>query len=436
MTLVGLGKASEATLEVKLGLSVFASLGAAAAAAAKATKAASAAIALPGIPSHIAPADAVGKTSLGLLHSMYETSRFKSTAAAPRLATGELLFGGGDEAAAAAIARARAFVSGTTLTRYLVEAPPNVCTPSHIARAAEEVRAGAPDVLELTVLEREDCEREGMGLYLGVAQGSAEPPKFVHLVYRSPEAPRRRLALVGKGVTFDSGGYNVKAGAGSMIEYMKIDMGGAGAVLGAARTLSLLRPAAVEIHFCVAACENMISGGAYRPGDILVASNGKTVEIANTDAEGRLTLADALLYVQKVAKPDAIVDFATLTGACMVALGPQIAGVFSNEDASAGEYLAAARAAGEKAWHMPMEPAYAEQLKSPIADYKNVGSRMGGSITAAMFLQEFVDTSAGTTWVHVDAAAPVFSDKDMSATGYGARSLAEWALAQAGKAEA
>lgn len=148
-----------------------------------------------------------------------------------------------------------------------------------------------------------------------------------------------------------------------------------------------------------------------------------------------MTLADALLYVQKYGKPQAIVDIATLTGACMIALGSQIAGIFSNTDEAAAEYLAAARAAGEKAWRLPLEPAYADQLKSPIADYKNVGSRAGGSITAAMFLQEFVDTSKGTSWVHVDAAAPVFSEKDISATGYGARTLAEWVLAQAQKQE-
>ncbi|RMZ54451.1 hypothetical protein APUTEX25_002027 [Auxenochlorella protothecoides] len=430
VVLIGLGKVEDAALEAKWGLSLFQTLGAAAAAAAKTTKARTLALALTQLPP-VDEGEASGKAANGLLHAIYETSRFKSSETGPKLESAELLFGGKD--GAAAVQRAQAFVAGATLTRYLVEAPPNVCTPAHLAQAAEEIAESAPDVYQLKVLEKADCEALKMGLYLGVAEASALPPKFIHLTYTGAGEIKRRVGIVGKGLTFDSGGYNIKAGAGSMIEMMKIDMGGSGAVLGAAKTLALLKPEGIEVHFVIAACENMVAGGGMRPGDILVASNGKTVEINNTDAEGRLTLADALLYVQNQGQLDAVVDIATLTGACMIALGPAIAGLYGSSDAAAEAVAAAARRAGEKVWRMPLEKAYADALKSPIADYKNVGGRAGGSIHAALFLNEFVDTER-VAWVHLDAAAPVFSDKDGSATGFGAQTLAQWVLGEAGLA--
>jgi leucyl aminopeptidase len=250
------------------------------------------------------------------------------------------------------------------------------------------------------------------------------------LVYKPQGTPRKKLAIVGKGLTFDSGGLNIKAGAGSSIEMMKTDMGGAGATFGAAKAIALLQPADVEVHFISAITENMISGRAMHPGDILTASNGKTIEVVNTDAEGRLTLADALVYADKLGV-EAIVDLATLTGACVVALGEDIGGLWTTDEALAESLKTAAAKAGEKIWQMPMEEPYFDKMKSVVADMKNVGGRAGGSITAALFLKQFVKD---TPWAHLDVAGPVWSDKDSGlnpagATGYGVRMLVEWILA-------
>ena len=229
-----------------------------------------------------------------------------------------------------------------------------------------------------------------------------------------------------QGLTFDSGGYNIKSAA-SMIEMMKFDMGGAGATLGCARAIAELQPDDVEVHFIIASCENMVDGAGLRPGDILVASNGKTVEVNNTDAEGRLTLADALLYAQNHTEAETIVDIATLTGACMVALGPDVSGMYSPEESVVDAMKQASQSSGDKIWHMPLEEAYLEQLKSPVADYKNTGGRLGGSITAALFLKEFVDTSK-VHWSHLDIAGPCWNDKEGGATGHGAALLTDFVL--------
>ncbi|MGB5240448.1 MAG: leucyl aminopeptidase, partial [Prochlorococcaceae cyanobacterium] len=215
---------------------------------------------------------------------------------------------------------------------------------------------------------------------------------------------------------------------GSQIEMMKYDMGGSAAVLGAARAIAELRPAGVEVHVIVAACENMISGEAIHPGDILTASNGKTIEVNNTDAEGRLTLADALVYAAKL-EPDAIVDLATLTGACVIALGEEIAGLWSASDNLAEALLEAGRSSGEAFWRMPLQASYKKGLKSPVADMKNTGPRPGGAITAALFLQDFVP--ADLAWAHLDIAGTVWSEKGRGldpagATGFGVRTLVEW----------
>ena len=282
--------------------------------------------------------------------------------------------------------------------------------------------------MSVKVLEREDCAAMGMGLYLGVDACSEEPPKFIHLTYTPPgtadPSSLPQVGIVGKGLTFDSGGYNIKAGAGSMIDMMKFDMGGSAATIGAAAAIAGIRPAGVVAHFIVASCENMVAGVGMRPGDILKASNGKTVEVNNTDAEGRLTLADALVYAQKIAKVEACIDIATLTGACMVALGPSVAGMYSTTDAMAGLVQAAANDGGEKIWRMPLEQSYTEQLKSSYADMKNTGTRYGGSITAALFLKEFIEE--GVDWAHIDMAGPVWDSKADSATGYGVSTLATW----------
>jgi len=280
------------------------------------------------------------------------------------------------------------------------------------------------------VLERSDCEALGMGSYLAVAQGSDLPPKFIHLTYVPDGEIKRRLVLVGKGLTFDSGGYNLKT-AGSQIDMMKFDMGGSAAVLGAMRAIAELKPAGIEVHMLVAACENMISGGAIHPGAIVTASNGKTIEINNTDAEGRLTLADALVYACKL-EPDAVVDLATLTGACVIALGDEIAGLWSPSDTLAQALVQAGEDGGENLWRMPLRASYRAGLKSGLADMKNTGPRPGGSITAALFLQDFVNKDI--PWAHMDIAGTVWSDKGRGldpagATGFGVRTLVNWVLA-------
>lgn len=356
--------------------------------------------------------------------ALYQDTRFKSD---PDESSGhveriELLGFGGQEAA---VTRARHITSGVILARELVAAPANVVTPVTLAETA--VAIAQEYGLDVAILEQEDCEKLGMGAYLGVAQASDLPPKFIHLTYKPAGTPRRKVAIVGKGLTFDSGGLNIK-GPGSGIEMMKTDMGGAGATLGAAKAIAQIKPD-VEVHFISAATENMISGHAIHPGDILTASNGKTIEINNTDAEGRLTLADALVYTEKL-EVDAIVDLATLTGACVVALGDDIAGLWSPNDELADEFLKAAEGAGEKFWRMPMEEKYFEGMKSVVADMKNTGPRPGGAITAALFLKQFVKE---TPWTHLDIAGPVWADKEngynsVGATGFGVRTLVQWVI--------
>ncbi len=325
----------------------------------------------------------------------------------------------------AAVTMAHQVCSGVILARELVAAPANIVTPITLAETAAAIAQEFG--LEVEILEREDCEKLGMGAFLGVAQASELPPKFIHLTYKPSGTPRRKLAIIGKGLTFDSGGLNIK-GAGSGIEMMKTDMGGAAATLGAAKAIAQLKPD-TEVHFISAATENMISGHAMHPGDILTASNGKTIEINNTDAEGRLTLADALVFAEKLGV-DAMIDLATLTGACVVALGDDIAGLWSTDEAIAQQLAQAAELAGEKVWRMPMEEKYFEGMKSLVADMKNTGPRPGGSITAALFLKQFVKETA---WAHLDVAGPVWADKEngynnAGATGYGVRTLVNWVL--------
>ncbi|KAI3433435.1 hypothetical protein D9Q98_003250 [Chlorella vulgaris] len=430
VTLCGLGPANKLKVVVDWGASPLQALGSGAAAAAKAHKAKRVGVAVVGTNfSDDDTAAAAGKVANGFVNGAYESTRFKSKSKDSSVESVALMLGGNEAAAASAVQHGQALALGALLTRYLVEAPPNVCTPSYLADTAAKIAAAAPEVMKLEVLEREDCEALGMGLYLGVAAASAEPPKFIHLTYTPKGEVKKRVAIVGKGLTFDSGGYNIKAGAGSMIEMMKFDMGGSGAALGAAKVLSLLQPEGVEVHFVVASCENMVAGSGLRPGDILVASNGKTVEVNNTDAEGRLTLADALLFAQKQCGAEAIVDIATLTGACMIALGDGMGGMWSPSDELAASLSAASKRAGEKLWRMPLEDSYFEQLKSGCADMKNTGGRLGGSITAALFLKEYVDTDK-VQWSHLDIAGPVWRDKDGGATGFGAQLLAEWAMQQ------
>ncbi len=360
----------------------------------------------------------------GVELSLHQDNRFKSEPddKSPQIEQIHLLGFAGSESA---IVRARKITAGVILARELVAAPANFVTPITMAETAKKLASECD--LELEILEQEDCEKLGMGAFLGVARASDLPPKFIHLTYKPEGKPRRKIAIVGKGLTFDSGGLNIK-GVGSGIEMMKIDMGGAAATLGAALAIGHIKPD-VEVHFISAVTENMISGRAMRPGDILTASNGKTIEVNNTDAEGRLTLADALVFADKLGV-DAIVDLATLTGACVVALGDDIAGLWSPQDNVAAEIVAASEMAGEKFWRMPMEDKYFEGLKALHADMKNTGPRAGGSITAALFLKQFVKDTA---WAHLDIAGPVWADKENGyngpgATGFGVRTLVHWVL--------
>ena len=314
---------------------------------------------------------------------------------------------------------------GVELARRLVAAPPNSLTPLEMSIQASKI--AKDHGLELKILEKNECEDLGMGAYLAVAKGSDLEPKFIHLTLKSRSPIKEKIALVGKGLTFDSGGYNLKVGA-SQIEMMKYDMGGSAAVLGAAKALGAIKPDGLEIHFIVAACENMINGSAVHPGDVIKASNGKTIEINNTDAEGRLTLADALTYASNL-KPDSIIDLATLTGAIVVALGNDVAGFWTNNNLMAKDLIAASSDAGEGLWQMPLQKSYKDGLKSHIADMKNTGPRAGGSITAALFLEEFFDDNIN--WAHIDIAGTCWTDKNKGinpsgATGYGVKTLVQW----------
>ena len=314
--------------------------------------------------------------------------------------------------------------SGVDFARDLVGAPSNSKTPVVIADLARKM--AREHNIECMVLGQKECEELGMGAYLGVQQGSKFPPQFVHLSYKPEGGAKKKIALVGKGLTFDSGGYNLKAGAGSMIELMKFDMGGCAAVLGAAKAIAQLRPRNVEVHFITALCENMINEEAMRPGDILRASNGKTIEVLNTDAEGRLTLADALVYADKIEGVDTIVDLATLTGACIVGLGDKYAGLYSPDEGLLQDLIMAAKRSDEGIWAMPLPTEYKEMIKGTLGDLKNVGGRAGGSITAALFLQEFVEPK--TKWAHIDMAGPVWDNGTSKPTGYGVKLLVDFLL--------
>jgi leucyl aminopeptidase len=319
------------------------------------------------------------------------------------------------------LARARSTARAVARARDLVNEPAGYLTPARIAAAAESW--ATPAGLGVEIRGRAECAALGMGLFLAVAQGSEEEPRFIHLSWK-PANARRRVVLIGKGVTFDSGGLSLKTNEG-MLD-MKTDMAGAAAVLAAAVAAGEEK-LPVEIHALAACTENMPSGRSYKLGDVLRSMDGKTVEINNTDAEGRLTLADAITYGLRL-QPDVILDFATLTGACMVALGPHIAGVMSNDDALATAFMAAGELAGEELWRLPLPARLADQLKSDVADMRNTGERWGGALTAGLFLKEFVGT---TPWVHVDIAGPSSAGKEhghvaKGGTGFAAASILQY----------
>jgi leucyl aminopeptidase len=307
-------------------------------------------------------------------------------------------------AAEQALATGRIVAESQNFTRDLVSEPANLLTPSVLAERA--ARMAAELGLECEVLDRERMRQLGMGALLGVAAGSEEPPALIVVRYRPGSAPESgaHLGLIGKGITFDTGGISIKPSEN--MDKMKYDMAGGAAVLGAMRALAQLKPP-VAVTALVPAVENMPGGRAQRPGDIVTTLSGKTVEVLNTDAEGRLILADAITYAKRLGCTH-LVDAATLTGAIVVALGYVNVGVFSNDDALREKLLAAAKSSGEKMWHMPLDDDYKEALKSVFADIPNVGNRWGGAITAAMFLKEFVDQ---TPWVHLDIAGTAWLEE-------------------------
>lgn len=318
-------------------------------------------------------------------------------------------------------AREAALAEGVEFTRRLVTEPGNVIHPESFVAACRERFAGTG--IEITVLGEEDMRALGMGALLGVAQGSIRQPQILALKWNGGAAGEKPTAFVGKGVTFDTGGISLKPPAG--MEDMKWDMGGAGAVAGAMLALALRKAKANVVGVC-GLVENMPDGGAQRPGDVVTSMSGQTIEVINTDAEGRLVLCDALTWTQKTFAPAAIVDLATLTGAMVMTLGAEHAGVFSNDDALANNLVAAGLASGDKLWRFPLSAEYDKLIDSQIADMKNVGPRNAGSITAAQFLQRYIDK--GMPWAHLDIAGVVWADKpgatwDKGATGYGVRLL-------------
>jgi leucyl aminopeptidase len=322
------------------------------------------------------------------------------------------------------VSAGQAIAAGVSLTRDLVNLPPNICTPLYMAETAAKTAETVG--LRYEALNREQMERLGMGALLGVARGSDTPPRLIILEHNAGRADElATIVLVGKGVTFDTGGYNLKS-AESMSR-MKGDMAGAGAVIGAMHTIGGL---GLPLHVVglAPASDNMISGHAYRPQEVVTASNGTTIEIISTDAEGRMLLADALVYASRF-NPSAVVDIATLTGTCAAALGRIAAGLFSTDDALRESLLAAADATDEKLWPLPLFPEYEKAIESDTADIKNSGGRTGGIGASAMFLKHFVDYPA---WAHIDMAGLGFEAQDnpyvpgKGATGYGVRLLTEF----------
>ncbi|HEV7881753.1 leucyl aminopeptidase [Bradyrhizobium sp.] len=310
-------------------------------------------------------------------------------------------------------------VDGVIIARELVNEPPNVLYPVEFARRASQLRKLGVDV---DVLDVKAMKKLGMGALLGVAQGSARPGRTVIMRWNGGKKGEQPVAFIGKGVCFDTGGISIKP-AGSM-EDMKGDMGGAACVVGLMHALAA-RKAGVNVVGAIGLVENMPDGNAQRPGDIVTSMSGQTIEIINTDAEGRLVLADVLWYVARKFKPKFMIDLATLTGAIMVALGTEYAGLFSNNDELAERLMAVGQATGERVWRMPLGPEYDKQIDSQFADMKNTGTRNGGSITAAQFLQRFVDD---TPWAHLDIAgmamgAPKNETNQSWGSGYGVRLL-------------
>ncbi len=325
--------------------------------------------------------------------------------------------------AKAGIKKGKIIGSALNFARDLSNEQPAYATPSKLAEIAQSFKD-----LDVKVYDKEEIEKMGMGAFLGVARGSSQPPKFIHMHYKGSNQKliQRKIAIIGKGICFDSGGLDIKPPS-SMLN-MKDDMSGAAAVLGVMSVLKDLKPNC-EVHGIIAACENMPGCSAYKPGDVLTAKNGKTIEVDNTDAEGRLTLADALCYACEL-DVDEVIDIATLTGACVVALGSAASGIMGNHQPTIDKLIKCANSGGEKMWQLPMFDEYKESLQSDVADMRNTGSRMGGAQIAGIFLQNFVKK---VHWAHIDVAGTAFLDKPQNefpkgATGAGVRTLINYLM--------
>ena len=376
--------------------------------------------------------EAVQAAVEGVLLGSYRFDRYKSKKDdAPALETVTVLGSArwNSRAAKAAIERARIVADAEMWARDLVNTPARDLPPADLAKAAQDM---AKEVgLEVKVWTEKELEKGGFGGILGVGQGSANPPRMIELRYRGAAASQAPIALTGKGVSFDSGGISIKPAEG--MDAMKSDMGGAASILGTMKAIARLKPK-VNVIAAIPSAENMPSGSATKPGDVLHHRGGRTSEVVNTDAEGRLILADALAYLAEQ-EPRVIVDTATLTGACMVALGDELWGVMGNDRGLIRDLLAAGDATGERGWELPLHRPYRKLIDSDVADIKNMGKRHGGAITAGWFLAEFV---GDTPWAHMDIAGPAFLDKagDYSpkgATGVPVRALVHYVLGQAKK---
>jgi len=366
---------------------------------------------------------------LGMREAFYRFDQLKTqkTPPAPALAAVTLAHTGGavTTQAQAALKEAVATADGAALARTLGNLPPNICTPSHLADEAKKLARQYK--LGLQVLERRDMEKLGMGALLSVTRGSHQPPKLIVLRYQGAASSKKPVVLVGKGITFDTGGISLKPAA--EMDEMKYDMAGAASVLGALRALAGMK-APVNAIAVVPTCENMPGGAASRPGDVVKTLSGQTVEILNTDAEGRLILCDALTYTERM-QPDVVIDVATLTGACVIALGHVATGMFANDQKLADEVRAAGDDAWDRVWQMPLWEDYQEQLRSNFADMANIGGRPAGSVTAACYLARFAKK---LQWAHLDVAGIAYkSGREKGSTGRPVPLLVRFALARAGR---
>ena len=325
----------------------------------------------------------------------------------------------------AAVTRGTQIAQAVNHARDLINEPAAAVTPIALASDAQAI-AKKHKTVTVTVLDAKKCQELGMGMFLAVGRGSDQEPRFIHMTYKPAKKPRKRLCFIGKGITFDSGGYSLKTS--QSMEDMKVDMSGAAAVISAMDAIATLG-SEHEVHVVAACCENLVSGRAYKLGDVLTSMDGTTVEINNTDAEGRLTLGDAITYARTRIQPDEMFDFATLTGACMVALGPYTAGVMSDHDSLLKGWMSCAERTGEDMWRLPLTARLRDQLKSQVADMRNTGDRFGGAITAGLFLKTF---AKDTPWVHVDIAGPASlsstrPSQPKGGTGFAVTTIVEYA---------